>query len=130
AAEDYEILFSVDMTVAIQRGAFDEATQEVYVAGALNGWDTSGNTDYRLTESSTTDNVYTGFVEALGLATPSTQPYKFITRTIADGTVGWESGPDRTFALTGDETDADANGLQEVVVPLRFFDDVTFDDVL
>lgn len=130
AAEDYEILFTVDMNVAVQRGAFDPDEQEVYVAGNLNGWDTSGNTAYRLEESSLETNVFTGIIEATGLATPSTQPYKFITRTISDGTVGWESGPDRTFELTGDEVDGDGNGLQEVVVQRRFFDDVTFDDVL
>lgn len=128
--EDYEILFSVDMTVAIQRGAFDEDDQEVYVAGNLNRWDTSGSADYLLTESSTEENVYTGVVQATGLVTPSDQPYKFITRTIADGTIGWESGPDRFFEITGDEPDANNNGFQEIVVPLRFFDDVDFDDVL
>jgi hypothetical protein len=130
SAEDYEIVFSVDMSVAIARGAFDEAEQEVYVAGNLNGWDTSGNPDYRLIESSTQDNVYTGIIFAEGLATPSTQPYKFITREISSGNIGWESGPDRTFELTGDEDDADGNGYQEVVVPERFFDDIGFDDVL
>ena len=72
--EDYEIVFSVDMNVAIQRGAFDPDEQEVYVAGNLNGWDSSGNPDYQLLESSTFDNVYTGVIEATGLATPSSQP--------------------------------------------------------
>jgi hypothetical protein len=130
AAEDYEVQFQVDMSVALQRGAFDPEEQQIFVAGALNGWDTSGNADYELTESSLGNNIYEGVIEALGLATPSTQPYKFIVRTIADGTVGWESGDNRTFEITGDEVDADGNGLQEILVPRRFFDDVTFDDVL
>jgi hypothetical protein len=130
SAENYEIRFTVDMRVAASRGAFDSEEQEIYVAGNLNGWDTSGNTEYRLDESSLETNVFTGVIQAEGLATPSTQPYKFITRNISDGTIGWESGPDRTFPITGSEPDANGNGYQEITVARRFFSDVGFDQVL
>lgn len=129
--EDYEILFSVDMTVAIQRGAFDEATQELYVAGAISDWGSAaGNPDYQLLESSTEDNIYTGLIQATAVPTPGMSPYKFITYVTSDATIGWESGGDRFIEITGEEGDADMNGFQEVIVPRRFFDDVSFDDVL
>ena len=129
--EDYEILFSVDMNVAIQRGAFDPMTQEIYVAGAISGWgDAAGNPDYELTESSTEDNIYTGIIQATGIETPGTSAFKFITYEPTGAVIGWESRPDRLFEVTGNEVDGDANGFQELTVPRSFFDDVTADDVL
>ncbi|NNF59061.1 MAG: T9SS type A sorting domain-containing protein [Rhodothermaceae bacterium] len=129
--EDYEILFSVDMNVAIQRGAFDPMTQEIYVAGAISDWGAAaGDAAYQLTESSTEDNIYTGIIQATGVETPGMSPYKFITYEPTGAVIGWESGSDRFIETTGNETDADNNGFQELVVPRRFFDDVTFDAVL
>ena len=130
STEAYEIRFTADMRVAASRGAFDPDEQEVYVAGNLNGWDTSGNAAYRLTESSIETNVFNGVITVDSMVTPSTQPYKFVLRRTSDGTVTYETGPDRLFQITGNEPDANGNGFQEVVVERRFFSDIGFDQVL
>ncbi len=125
--EAYEVVFQVDMSVQILIGEFDPKTDLVVVAGGLNGWNTTADT---LAPLSANPDIYVGLVEA-DLTVPSMQAYKFIIGEPEDAAPdGWESGSDRMFEVTGNEEDANNNGVPEVNVPLRFFNDVTDEDIL
>lgn len=126
-ASTYEIVFQVDMSVQTLIGTFDPATDVVTVAGAFNGWNASADT---LVQDIFNPDVYLGVIEA-ELAVPSAQPYKYLIGEPEDTAPdGWEGGSDRIFDVTGDETDESGNGIPEVIVPVRYFDDVTPDDIL
>ncbi len=123
----YEVVFQVDMSVQIDMGNFDPETDVVVVAGALNGWNTTADT---LSQDPFDPDLYIGLVTA-ELAFPSTQPYKYIIGEPEDQAPdGWENDPDKTFEVTGDETDQSGNGIPEVNVPLRFFNNQSPDDFL
>lgn len=124
----YEVIFQVDMSVQTLIGEFDPKTDIVTVAGEnINGWNNSADT---LVQDPFDPDIYVGLIE-VELAAPSTQKYKYIIGEPEDAAPdGWESGPDRTFEVTGDETDQSGNGIPEVNVPLRFFNDVTDEDIL
>lgn len=125
--ETYEILFQVDMSVQIQTDNFDPATDVVTAAGNFNGWDSAADT---LAPLSSNPDIYVGLFEA-DLIVPSSQPYKYIIGEPEDAAPdGWEGGGDRFYEITGDEEDANDNGIPEAIVPERFFDDVTPDDIL
>ncbi len=126
-ATTYEIIFQVDMSVQTLIGTFDPETDVVTVAGGFNGWNASADT---LVQDIFNPDVYIGVVEA-PLAVPSTQTYKYIIGEPEDTAPdGWEGGSDRLFEVTGNETDENENGMPEVIVPVRYFDDVTPDDIL
>lgn len=123
----YEIIFQVDMSVQTLIGAFDPETDVVTVAGDFNGFATSADT---LVQDIFNPDIYIGSVEA-DFIVPSEQSYKYVIGEPEDAAPdGWEGGADRTFQITGDETDDDGNGIPEAFVPVRYFDDVTPDDIL
>lgn len=125
-ASTYEIIFQVDMTVQELIGEFDSETDVVTVAGEFNGWNAAADTLVYNADL----GYYVGIVEA-ELAVPSSQAYKYIIGEPEDASPdGWEGGSDRIFEVTGDETDSDENGIPEVIVPVRYFDDITPDDIL
>jgi hypothetical protein len=131
---DYEITFTADMSVQVARGAFDPATQVPGVAGAITDW---GNSPVALQPDPFLDNVYTGLLtedqngNPISLSTPGTSPYKFVILNTSDNSIAaWESGDDRLIEVTGNEPDADSDGLLEATVASRFFNDVTADQVL
>jgi hypothetical protein len=125
--ETYEIIFQVDMSVQTLIGEFDPETDVVTVAGAFNDWTNNADT---LVQDIFNPDIYVGLVEA-ELIVPSEQAYKYIIGEPDDAAPdGWESGGDRIFSITGNETDDDGNGIPEAIVPVRFFDDVTPDDIL
>ena len=134
ADETYEVTFTVDMSVQVARGAFDPDTQTPAVAGAITDW---AGSPVALQPDALLDNVYTGIIEEnfegndITIPTPGTSPYKFVILNNSDNSIAaWESGSDRLVQATGDEGDADEDGLQELTVPPRFFNDVTADQVL
>jgi hypothetical protein len=125
--ETYELVFRVDMSVQISRGNFDPVTDVVTVAGDFNGFSNNADT---LAALSSNPDIYTGLFQA-DVIVPSTQNYKYIIGEPEDAAPdGWESDSDRTFEITGDEEDANGNGIPEVLVPQRFFNDATPDDFL
>jgi hypothetical protein len=125
---NYEIVFEADMRVQLATGGFNPGTQIVSVAGAITDW---ANGAVQMTELSGEPGVYGVLIQADSVTAPGQTPYKFIIREIADPSIiTWESGPDRLVTLTGGEPDADMDGYREAFAPRRFFDDVTFDDIL
>jgi hypothetical protein len=125
---NYEIVFEADMRVQLATGNFDPGTQTVSVAGAITDWATGAVV---MTELSSEPGVYGVLIQADSVTAPGQTPYKFIIREIADpNIITWESGPDRLVTLTGGEPDGDMDGYLEAFAPRRFFDDVSFDDIL
>jgi len=125
---NYEIVFEADMRVQLATGGFDPATQTVRVAGAITDW---ANGAVEMTELSSEPGIYGVLIQADSVTAPGTTAYKYIIREIADpAIITWESGPDRLFVLTGGEPDNDGDGYLEAFVPRRYFDDVSFDDIL
>lgn len=128
AGPTHEIVFEVDMSIQELIGAFDPATDRVFVAGEFQGWVGDG-ANYELFPDPFDPAIYQAVIPA-ALDTPSENPYKFTVKDGPSGDVSWESGDNRLFFVTGDETDSDGNGLPEVFVQRRFFEDVSPDDIL
>lgn len=125
----YEVVFQVDMSVQELIGAFDPTTDVVLVSGEnINGWSNTADT---LTQNVTDPDIYFGLVETEFIV-PSTQPYKYLfgEEGTDAGNFGWESGDNRTFEVTGEETDSNDNGLLEIILEPRFFDGISPDDIL
>ncbi len=132
--EDYEVTFTVDMSVQVARGAFDPTTQVPGVAGAITDW---GSNAVRMQPDAARDNVYSVLIDTtfsgtnVSIPTAGGAPYKFVILNQADNSVAaWESGSDRTITPTGNESDADNDGLQELVLSEKFFNGVDFSQVL
>lgn len=120
--EDYDLIFAVDMSIALGRGDFRPAEGDrVGVTGEVpNGWDNAN--PVFLTEDSFTPGLYTGSVTR-SVLNPSATGFKFVTQN-ADGTIdSWDSvnpaitpdntgggDPNRIIRITGNETDDDGNG--------------------
>ncbi len=115
----YEIIFQVDMTVAIQTEAFDPAEDGVIIRGgheALGNW--GGYT--QLTLQGGGEDIYAALITFESLETNTDLPYKFL---IDEGNnqgdpVIWEEPPggDRILVATGDEPDNNNNGYKEIVL--------------
>ena len=115
--ENYEVTFTVDMSVQLARGAFDPATQTPAVAG---GSRTGATARRRSSPTPSRTTCTPGWwsparsprpCAETTLAVPGTQAYKFVLIN-TDGSISYETGGDRTFALTGDEPDADNDGAR------------------
>ncbi|MEM8560404.1 MAG: T9SS type A sorting domain-containing protein, partial [Bacteroidota bacterium] len=122
-AVTYDLIFRVDMSVQIATGNFDPSTETVNVAGEFNGWSNAAD---ELLPSAGNPEIYVGVVESSLASVGDSNPYKFI----APAPNGWESGDDRLYAITGEETDPDENGNPNVIVPIRFYNDVGPDQIL
>jgi len=123
---DYEMLFTCDMGVQIAVNSFDpnNGTDQVFVRGTMNGW----SEDNPMAPNLFTPTDYEAVIGQRLVPVADTVGYKFFYRSTAAGDV-WEGGGDRTFSPTGNETDGNGNGVPEIIVPKRFFDDITFDDI-
>lgn len=122
-SENYEIIFEVDMSIQVLAGAFDPATDRVWVAGELFNWGPGpADTELFLDPFNEDPYIYVGAITR-EVAVPSANPYKYIMED-ANGQVGWEGGPDYIFHVTGDEPD------NQVVIPRRYFDNVGPDDII
>lgn len=131
---DYEITFTVNMKVAsFKESTFDPDNNIVVVAGAMNGWSTTADT---LFQDFFNPDLYSAVVTWEGAELPPQGEtrdiaYKFVIgRTPGTAPDGWESGSDRTFSISGSEVDTDENGLLEIEVPARYYNDVTENDVI
>jgi hypothetical protein len=130
AQANYEIEFRVNMGVQLLSGDFDPASGDIVsVSGSMNGWDTTADT---LAADFIDPNIYSGIIKVEN-SSDTQFAFKFTTRD-ADGNVGWEGGSDKILAITGSETDADANGFIDLYYPAQgvdapFFSGITFDDV-
>jgi hypothetical protein len=98
------VTFQVNMGHQVSLGAFDPAANQVEVRGSFNNW--SGG--FALTQSATDPNLYVGTTEVAGAA-GSTVEYKFVT--LINGTAGWETSNNRSFAL----------GSAAQTLPVSFF---------
>jgi hypothetical protein len=126
AQQEYEILFTCDMSVQILVGNFDpnNGTDQAFVRGSFNGW----SEDNPLSPNFLDPNKYETVVNDSLTPVADTVAYKFFYRSTASGDV-WEGGSDRKFSATGNETDTNGNGIPELIVPERFFDDIGPDDI-
>jgi len=113
---DVEIRFQVDMNAQIAGGRFHPDQDFVVVRGGFNSWD--------CTESMSDpdgDGVYELEVESEGHSI-GTVGYKF---NISCSDQGWEDSiGNRLYTVTGNEPDADRDGLLDIEPPVVFFDDV------
>ncbi|MCI0559434.1 MAG: hypothetical protein MN733_13140, partial [Nitrososphaera sp.] len=69
-AQTVSVTFQVDMTVQIAKGAFNPATQKIWVRGSLNDWGQTEMSD----APDDGDSVYT--VTVAGVAQDTTVQYK------------------------------------------------------
>jgi hypothetical protein len=99
------VTFQVDMSQAIDSSHFDPAVHSVWVAGSMNGWDTSGTMD--VMDDDNEDNVFSITLDL----TPGDIEYKFVTSTV-ESNVLWENEENRVATVTEDVT--------LPVVPFRF----------
>lgn len=128
--ETFDVVFEVDMSVQRRIGNFDPDVDRVFLASPFTGWqDAVNNPDFELTEDIATPDLYTGVIPAELTVPSENNLYKFIIQR-PDGAITWESGDNRTFAVTGDEEDADGDGTREVIVERRFFSDVDAGSIL
>ena len=125
---NYEVIFTVDMSVQILIGAFDPDVDQVFAAGEFQGWNGT-NPQTELFQNPFDPDFWTAVIPVV-LETPSSNPYKYTKFIAATEDVAWEGGDNRFFEVTGNETDSDGNGLPEVIVPVRFFDDISPDNIL
>jgi hypothetical protein len=115
-----DVVFLVDMSVEILRGAFNPATDAVFVSGAFNNWPGTGTNALALTNIPTwggNTNIY--YATNTFIGTPSTigSEYKFTDNNPAlSGSGGYEPLPqNRTFTLLS------SNGI--LVLPVVNFGD-------
>lgn len=95
--DSISLFFRVNMGPAIKAGNFNPATDSVGVRGSFDGW-ASGIT--LKPGANQGDNYFFEGTKQLSLseAEPITDVnYKFIT--ISNGTIGWESDPNRSFTM-------------------------------
>ena len=107
-----ELVIQCDMNVQAALGGFTPGVDTVHLRGEINGW---GCTEMADDDG---DGIYEVTVQKIGVA-PKSYDYKF---NINCGD-HWESGGNRSYAVTGSETDTDGDGYVEVSVT-RFFDDI------
>ena len=106
--QDYDLLFSVDMSIERGRGTFNPATDIVGVLGEIQGW---SETAPFILQLDAFTGEYAAIVPRTVLA-PSSTGFKFvIQRTNPNGskTTSYESIPNRMLTLTGNEPDTDGN---------------------
>jgi hypothetical protein len=118
--QDVEILFGVDMSVQIATGNFDPLVDNVNARGVFNDWGC-----LPMTPSLDNDEIYEVRLEVPDLAA-GTYGYKF---NINCADPGHEAGDNREYVIDASLTDTDENNFNEVNI-LRFFDDVTSEDIL
>lgn len=100
AAPVNEVTFNVDMTDSIASGYFIEGTDQLWVAGSMNGWMQPGtNTYYEMFESATND-IYTVTIPL----EDGDWAYKYFK--IVGAAPSWDDGewtgdPNRTFTVAG-----------------------------
>lgn len=114
---DYEIFYSVDMSVQIELGNFDPMTDQVRVRGEATRWSCEDET--LLQPGAENDEIYEGWIEARCELRESLD-HKFSTGC---GEEDYERPEVRTVSLSGDEPDNDGDNLREVVVPTVFWND-------
>ncbi|RMF58288.1 MAG: T9SS C-terminal target domain-containing protein [Calditrichaeota bacterium] len=125
AQTQYEVLFSCNMTAQILVGNFDpnSPNDHLYVRGSFNGW----GTDNEMSPSFANDSLYEAVVVMDSAVVWDTVAYKYMYTSGAAGDV-WESGDNYLFWATGNENDTNGNGLPEIVIPERYFDNLSPDD--
>jgi hypothetical protein len=96
----YNVTFNVDMTDSIASGYFVEGTDQLWVAGSMNGWTQPGvDAAYEMFESATND-FYTITVPLID----GDYAYKYFK--IVGATPSWDNGewtgdPNRAFTVAG-----------------------------
>jgi len=120
----YEVHFACNMEVQILVGNFNPSapTDHLYVRGAFNGW----GTDDEMFDADN-DFIYTATVFMNLVPAVDTMQYKYMYSSATVGDI-WESGDNRTFWATGSEPDLNGNGIPDIVIPVRFFDEETIPD--
>ncbi|WP_367870374.1 hypothetical protein [Luteolibacter sp. Populi] len=111
APESREVVFQVNMAVAISEGYFTPGTSVVRVIGQFAGWNTSGGV---VLSDADADGIYTGSYTAGGFEGISFGNYKFFINGGPDG--GYESGADRSFNLGPD-------GVQQLL-PVVYYSNI------
>lgn len=109
APESREVVFQVNMSVAIDQAYFTPGTSVVRVIGQFNGWSISSGVILADTDA---DGVYTGTLPVAGFEGTAFGGYKFYI----DGGPGYETSADRGFNLGPD-------GVQQVL-PVVYFSDI------
>ncbi len=130
---NYEVTFTADMSVArLKQSTFDPAEDVVTISGEINGWNTSADT---LFQGFSNPDLYSNVVVWDNVELPAagetrTIGYKFVIGQPSETAPnGYEGGDNRTFVITGNETDTDNNGYREIEVSPRYYNDVGPDQV-
>ncbi|MCB2198637.1 T9SS type A sorting domain-containing protein [bacterium] len=124
-----DVTFQVDMSVPIFNGQFDPESDQVVIRGGhptLGNWagevavmEDAG--DGLFSNSFTFDNI------------PVETPIEFKYVIIPDGNpdlAEWETSPNRSFQMMGDEPDVDEDGDLDVVLAPVNFSDLSIDDII
>jgi len=91
-----QVVFAVDMTIQLQAGNFNPATDQVFVSGAFNNWPGTAAgalvlTNYPTYNSGSNTNIYYGTNTFVGLPNSAASDYKFTCSSTAyNGSSGYE----------------------------------------
>ena len=105
-SDNYSVTFNVDMTDSIASGYFVEGTDQLWVAGSMNGWTQPGDdAAYELTESATND-IYTVTV-SVGNGDHEYKYFKIIGGVSSWDNGEWQGGANRAFTVSGADVTLD-----------------------
>ena len=91
-----QVVFAVDMTIQIQAGNFNPATDQVFVSGAFNNWPGTAAgalvlTNYPTYNGGSNTNIYYGTNIFMGAPNSAASDYKFTCSSTAyNGSSGYE----------------------------------------
>jgi hypothetical protein len=132
--QNTSIRFGVDMFVQIAAGNFDpeDTDQWVGVPGGFNGWTTDANKLTEFDDGNQQTRLYTTVITA-NFTIGASSAYKFFIKG-PEGVDNWESpastgGGDRTFTVTGEETDQTGDEIPDLILADVYFNDETADDI-
>lgn len=123
---DVEILFQVDMSIAMGGGLFDPETDAVVIRGghaAIGNWG-----GFTVLDRVGASDIYAAWIMFDALPIGTALEYKFVIDDDNDGAdpVQWEElamGGNRMVTPSGEEIDTDENGYGEIVIDPVYFAD-------
>jgi hypothetical protein len=122
---DVEITFQVDMNVQMATGAFNPGAGDIVVVRGGTSPLQWGGTDWTCADQG--GGIYAVEVPFAGQAESNAIEHKFV---IVAGGDNWESSPNRLAYADCAWPDADADGYKDGVMPVVFFANVGWDNII
>jgi hypothetical protein len=124
---DGNILFQVDMSVAVEMGAFNPDADSVQIRGSFNGWNDSQPDKSLMNQDALNPNLWYLNVALEGLGVGDTLAYKYFIKNPAEAeqfaNTGWEVNIGRT--ITSDRNrPVIFEGIANQEQPVQYFDNI------